>query len=62
MVELSLTFGEQPDGGVSVGVSLRIAAVSGGEEQSGNITAAEREAGTTKCLAWIEDVYRLPYP
>ena len=58
-IELSLTFGERPEGGVSVGVSLSIAAVPGGEDQNGNITAAEREAGTTKCLAWIEDVYRL---
>ena len=50
-VDLSLTFGERPDGGVSIGVRLRIegepAAGSGGGE------------GTAECLAWIDKTYRI---
>jgi outer membrane protein assembly factor BamB len=44
-VELTLTFGERPDGGPSIGVGLAFAADDG-------------EEGTAACLGWIETTYR----
>ncbi|MEE8524757.1 MAG: PQQ-binding-like beta-propeller repeat protein [Thermoanaerobaculia bacterium] len=46
-LDLTLTFGERPGGGVSVGVSLAIGVAGGGE------------AGTAECLAWIEETYHV---
>jgi hypothetical protein len=48
-VELKLTFGEGPGGGVSIGVRLAISVDP----------AAEPTSGTVECLAWIEKTYRI---
>jgi hypothetical protein len=48
-VELALTFGERPDGGVSIGVSLRMEVPA----------AAEPTTGTLECREWIEDTYQV---
>jgi len=50
-VDLSLTFGERSDGGVSMGVRLAIMRSPGDDP-------GEATAGTVQCLAWIEDTYR----
>ena len=47
-VDLSLTFGERPDGGVSIGVRLAIETAGGGPGP-----------GTAWCLDWIERTYRV---
>ncbi|MEM7356864.1 MAG: PDZ domain-containing protein, partial [Acidobacteriota bacterium] len=49
-IDLSLRFGERPEGGVSIGVTLAI------EEAAAN---GEPDAGTTECLAWIESTYKI---
>jgi len=48
-VELTLTFGERPEGGVSIGVRLAISVDP----------AAEPTSGTVECLAWIDKTYRI---
>jgi len=48
-LDLTLTFGERPDGGVSIGVRLQIVIDPG----------AEPGQGTTACLEWIEKTYRI---
>ncbi len=58
-VELLLTFGKRSDGGVSVGVSIALTAMASDGGHMGNISAAEREAGTVGCLDWIEETYRV---
>jgi len=50
-VELSLTFGARPDGGVSIGVRLAISI------EPGELTEPTR--GETECLAWIDKTYRI---
>jgi len=49
MVDLSLTLGERPGGGVLIGVMLTISVDP----------AAEPTAGTVACLAWIDKTYRV---
>ncbi len=51
-VDLSLTFGERADGGVSIGVRLAIM-------RSPGAAPGEPTEGTTECLAWIEETYRI---
>ena len=53
MVELELTFGELPEGGVSIGVSLAV--------MSANVPAIPPGEGLTReeCPAWIETTYAL---
>ena len=51
-VDLSLTFGERPDGGVSIGVRLAIM-------RSPGEAAGEPTEGTIECLAWIDKTYRI---
>ncbi len=48
-VELALTLGERPDGGVSIGVQLAIDVDPD----------AEPGAATVECLAWIAEIYRI---
>jgi len=48
-IDLPLTFGERPDGGVSIGVALAISVDP----------AAEPTSGTVECLAWIDETYRM---
>jgi hypothetical protein len=48
-VDLTLTFGKGPGGGVSIGVRLAISVDP----------AAEPTAGTVECLAWIDETYRI---
>ncbi len=48
-VELKLTFGAGPNGGVAIGVSLAVSAEPG--DDSGE--------GTAWCLAWIDKTYRI---
>ncbi len=55
-VELQLTFGERPDGGVSIGVSLSIAMADGAAEDG---SAGAGASGASGCLAQIEDTYQL---
>ena len=50
-VALTLTFGERPGGGVSIGVRLNISMAEG--------AAAEPTRGTIECLAWIDETYRI---
>jgi len=49
MIEMELTFGERPGGGVSVGVAIRITgmAPTGGG------------AGAVNCIEWLDKTYRL---
>ncbi|MDH3628046.1 MAG: PDZ domain-containing protein [Acidobacteriota bacterium] len=51
-VALSLTFGERPDGGVSIGV--RLAIMRGAGSADGEPTEA-----TVECLEWIDTTYRI---
>jgi hypothetical protein len=51
-VDLSLTFGERPDGGVSIGVRLAIM-------RSPGSPPGERTESTVECLAWIDQTYRI---
>lgn len=51
-VDLSLTFGERADGGVSIGVRLAIMRSPGGEP-------GEPTEATLECLAWIDKTYRI---
>jgi hypothetical protein len=51
-VETSLTLGERPDGGASLGVSL---AVMGGGPAGGPI---DQGLGRQECLAWVDRTYR----
>jgi hypothetical protein len=52
-VDLTLTFGERPGGGISIGVRLSIMMQQGahGEGQVGE--------GSVQCLAWIDEIYRI---
>ena len=50
--ELKLTFGERPDGGVSIGVRLRI-------EMTEEEVPTEATAGTVECLEWIDKTYKI---
>jgi hypothetical protein len=50
-VDLSLTFGERPDGGVSIGIHLAIM-------RSPDGAPGEASEGTVECLTWIEETYR----
>jgi hypothetical protein len=54
-VDLALTFVEGPSGGVAMGVSLEVPQGPAGEAG----TAGEPTRGTTECLAWIEEKYRI---
>jgi hypothetical protein len=60
-VDLSLTFGERPDGGVSIGVRLAIMRSQGGGHGApgGGGEPGEPTEGTTECLAWIDKTYRI---
>ena len=62
-VDLSLTFGERPDGGVSIGVRLAIMRTRGapGAHGEGGHQAdlGEPTEGTIECLAWIKKTYRI---
>lgn len=51
-VDLSLTFGERADGGVSIGVRLAIMSGPGGEP-------GEPTEATLECLTWIDKTYRI---
>ncbi len=51
-VELELTFGERPGGGVSIGVSLAIMGAGPELAPGEGLTRAE-------CLTWVDDTYRL---
>jgi hypothetical protein len=53
-VDLTLVFGERPDGGVSIGVRLEITEYAGDGEAPGEPTR-----GTTECVAWIDETYRI---
>lgn len=52
-VELALTFGERPEGGVSIGVSLAITGA--------NSPTVPPEEGVTRdeCLAWVDETYSI---
>ena len=50
-VELNLTFGARPGGGVSIGVKLLV--------ESGPGDGAGGGEGTAECLAWIDKTYRI---
>lgn len=50
-VDLTLTFGARPDGGVSIGIRINLHM-----EQDAD---GEGERGTTECLAWIDRTYRI---
>ncbi len=51
-VELELTFGERPGGGVSIGVSLAIMGAGPELAPGEGLTRAE-------CLVWVDETYRL---
>jgi hypothetical protein len=51
MVDLDLTYGALPGGGVSLGLTLNIS-VDGGDGEAG-----DPDAGTMGCLAWVEETY-----
>lgn len=51
-LELPLTFGRRADGGVSIGVSLGVAAQSSPQNGSEGFSAAE-------CLDWVDETYRM---
>ncbi len=51
-VELELTFGESPGGGVSIGVSLAIMGPSPGMAPGEGLTREE-------CLVWVDETYRM---
>ncbi len=52
-VELELTFGERPGGGVSIGVSLAIMGTDAGDLAPGEGLTRE------ECVAWVDDTYRM---
>lgn len=54
-VELALTFGERPEGGVSIGVSLAI--------MGANAPTIPPGEGLTRdeCLAWVDETYRMDF-
>lgn len=47
-LELPLTFGQRPDGGVSIGVSLGVVGRSASEDGTEGLSAAE-------CLDWVDE-------
>lgn len=51
-VELTLTFGDRPGGGVSIGVSFAIMDASAAVAEGERLTRDE-------CLAWVDTTYRL---
>jgi hypothetical protein len=51
-VELDLTFGERPDGGASIGVSLAVMGTDAGTAAAVGLTREE-------CLAWVGETYRI---
>ena len=57
MVELTLTFGERPDGSVSLGVSLSVA--SYGTPHGMPVDASDPEMRAVDCLPWLEETYRI---
>jgi len=50
-IDLSLKFGERPDGTASIGVKLQVAVDPGGDAEAGG--------GEAECLAWIDKTYRI---
>jgi hypothetical protein len=52
-VELSLTFGERPGGGVSVGLSLGISS------RAAQDSPGEQMVSRAECLAWVDATYRV---
>jgi hypothetical protein len=57
-VELSLTFGERPEGGISIGVALQLMSMQLGDDDP-HSTSGGPDAGTIECLAWIDKTYRI---
>jgi hypothetical protein len=57
IVELDLTYGGAPDGGVSLGVSLNVTQSKAAGGAAGN--SAGSDAGTEQCLAWVEETYQV---
>ena len=54
-VELALTFGERPGGGVSIGVSLAIMSTS-----ASDVPIAPGDGLTrSECLVWVDETYRV---
>ena len=58
MVDLELTYGELPGGGVSMGASLSIMAAQGAGD-AGSVSGEDAGTGTATCLAWVEETYRI---
>lgn len=56
-VDLELTFGKRPGGGVSIGVRLAVGMDPGGDATTGS--SPDSDAATAECLAWIEETYRI---
>lgn len=54
-LELALTFGEHPGGGVSVGVSLAIRSMDAGATASAPGETLTRD----ECVAWVDETYRV---
>ncbi len=59
-VGLSLTFGKRPEGGISIGVAVGLLSESSmpGASPHG-ATGSATGSGTAKCLAWIDETYRI---
>ena len=55
MVDLDLTYGGLPGGGVSLGLTLNIS-MEGGDGDAG-----DPDVGTMGCLTWVEDTYRIDF-
>jgi hypothetical protein len=53
---LSLTFGARPDGGASIGISVRLAEPA---EPAGQGAGPGDGKATAECLAWIDGKYRV---
>ena len=55
-LDLILTFGERPGGGVAMGVSLAVM----GEAPGGNVVSSiEGGLGRDECLAWVDETYQM---
>jgi len=50
-IDLTLTFGGRPDGGVSIGIRVNLVTERGAD--------GEGDRGTKECLAWIDRTYRI---